>query len=208
MRLARSSQPEIRADGPRVESDEQGCPRERRLEHDAANAGVRDGRVVHNELLEREAAHRVTHEQHVAEVEPLQDRPQIGPEVVDRVPRRTGDRLAVTPMVEGDDAEPPRRERFELLHPDARVDRDAVREHDGRAAPAADRVEAPAVVTLEAVLLVEAQRAEPAGVGIRAVAEAPGEGALRAVRRARGTRGDTRGDPDRLQDALAGAHVV
>ena len=150
------------------------------------------------------AAHRVADEDDVAEVEPLEDGPQVGPEVLDRVAARR--RRAIGRDHGGRTrrraARAPGARRTASPRPASRYVTPCESTTVGPV-PAADHVEAPAVVTLEAVRLVEAQRPEPAGVGIRAVPEAPHERALaRRTPRPRQPDRDTRGDPDRLQTRL------
>ena len=158
--------------------------------------------MTDGERLHRHAAHRVTDEHDVAQVELLEHGAQVVGEVVERVAGVARPRLAVSTRVEGDRTEPGRRERLELLGPDPRRERDAVAEHDDRAVTAADRVDGAAVVAVEDAGVVEHRHQRLAGVGIVAVPQASHQRALGRVReadRAGGGAGDEAGALQRLR---------
>ena len=107
-------------------------PRERRGEHQPADAGGRDLRMLHGERLHRQAAHRVADQDDVGEVERLEHRAYIGGQVGDGMAGVADGRLTVPAVVERDNTNAGRRQRRELLHPHLRGDRDAMQEDDGR----------------------------------------------------------------------------
>ena len=170
-----------------------------RLQHEPAHALVQHVGVTDGERLHRHPAHRVTDEDHVAQVEALEHAAEVVGEVVDRVAGVAGHRLAVPAGVEGDGAEPGGGERLELLRPHARRERDAVAEHHRRPVSPRDGVDRAAVVAVEDAHGVELGDQRVAGVGIVAVAQARDERALRRVGDADGARGHAGDDPGALQ---------
>ena len=89
----------LRARGPRTERR----VREGGEQHDPGHSARGDVGKLGDEALHRDAAHRVTDENRVVEVEPFEHGLEIEAEVVERLSFVADDRPAVTAMVERDD---------------------------------------------------------------------------------------------------------